>query len=145
MTRQRLNSIAFFGAAGLLAAGIGGCAGHIDFDRPHEDRHVVVEEHRTVVEQPAPVIVERGGVYRHGRGAFLVAEGHQKKKFTAPQYGVVTVVDTHNGKVEVQKAIRRGDELTFDPDHNKAWINDHKILDHDLNSHHVYQMWFEPR
>jgi hypothetical protein len=134
-----------------LLAGLTGCSASIHTDEYRERRPVVVEERRPVVieerhtvERP-PVIIERGAEYRHATREYLIGSSRQKIAYNAPESGVVTVVDTNTGRVEVQKSVRRGDRIAFDPVQNKAWMNGKTILDHDLDSHHVYNMYFEPR
>ena len=137
--------------AAALLAGLTGCSASIHTDEYRERRPVVVEERRVVEERPriieerSPVIIERGTEYRHAHREILIGSSRQKIAYNAPESGVVTVVDNNNGRVEVQKAVRRGDRIAFDPVQNKAWMNGHTILDHDLDSHHVYNMYFEPR
>jgi hypothetical protein len=159
MNRNRIVYSVVSAAAAAWGLSLTGCT-----IEAHPDPVVVEHRHREVVtEAPPPVVVERdrppviverdrgpavvyerGGVYRAREHSYLVARGHNKTDYNAPTHGHITVVDTNTGRIEVSRELRRGDRIAFDPDKNKAWLNGHTILDHDLNSHHVYAMYFDP-
>jgi hypothetical protein len=108
---------------------------------------VVHEPPPVVVREPAPVYVEpeydhsrRFDVSRHSQ---VVAEGHQKISFRVHNDGAVYVYDLHNGERILSQTLRDGDKFVFDPDHNQAHVNGHKVYDHDINSKHVYRIYFD--
>lgn len=160
MNRNRIVYSVFTAAAAACGLALAGCEASIHTEPEHHHAYVteapppppppvVVERERppVVVERDrGPVVVyERGAAY-HARPnvSYLVARGHQKTSYNAPRHGHITVVDDNTGRIEVSVEVRAGGRVAFEPDKNKAWLNGHTILDHDLNSHHVYSMYFDP-
>lgn len=161
MYRNRIVYSLFTAAAAGCGLALTGCEASIHTEPEH---HAYVEHREVVTEAPPPVVVERerppvvverdrgpvvvyerGAVYHERRNvSYLVARGHQKTSYNANHHGHITVVDDNTGRIEVSHEVRGGDRIAFDPDKNKAWLNGHTILDHDLNSHHVYSMYFDP-
>jgi hypothetical protein len=149
-----LNKTAQF----ILFTGLGflaGCTVHTDGG--YRERPVVVHERETYREPPPPVVVrerEREPVYVEPeydrsrrfdvpRYSQVVAEGHQKISFRVHNDGAVYVYDLHNGERILSHTLRDGDKFVFDPDHNTAHVNGHKIFDHDINSKHTYRIYFD--
>ena len=135
--------------AALLAAG--GCTLYSDDShaRRHDDYRdppppvVVREEYRDRQPPPPVVIREEAPRFEVPRYSQIVAEGHQKIGFRVRDSGIVYVYDLHNGRRILSEHLRDGDRFVFDPDHNKAFINGKTVYDHDIDSHHVYRVYFD--
>ncbi len=115
-------------APALFFVAVAGCH---EYEPGHRDR-VIIEERREIRTDQR-------------RDRVIITEGRHLLEFRAPRRGIATVVDLDNGREIITTDLDGGDRLTFDADRNKVYVNDRKIYDHDINSKHLYRLYFDER
>lgn len=82
------------------------------------------------------------GVIRLPRDARIVAEGRGTLRYQAPQSGRVFLFDAEDRTVIFDKSIRRGQEFIVSPKDDRAWFDDDRVLDFDLDRDRDYRIYY---
>ena len=123
----RFSSIA---ASATLAASMmfGGCASQ-DLDEPLATESRPVSGH-TLHDIPAE--------------ASVMKEGHEPLLFEAPSDGTVWVYDASDRRLVYTGAIRAGQTVHVDPDHDFVLMNGKKVMDMKMDDFDKHQILFAP-
>jgi hypothetical protein len=91
-------------------------------------------EHRADPDQPN----------RIPESADMVAEGHEKVKWTADMDGTVWIFDKDKNNIRYTGPVRRGDEIILQPDRDKIYIGGHNVHQGNLEKHSWHKIYFVP-
>ena len=111
-----------------LLLGFSGCASQ-DLDEPLATDSRTIE-HDTRDDVPA--------------GATLMKEGHEPLLFQAPNDGTVWVYNSSDKRLVYTAAIRAGQSVHVDPDHDFVLVNGKKVVDMKMDDFDNYQILFGP-
>ena len=110
-----------------LLIGLSGCES--DGDEP------LAYEHRTIRGDA------RGDV---PAGARLMKEGHEPLLFEAPQDGNLYVYNSSDERLVYSGAIRAGQNVNVDPDHDFVTVDGRKVVDMKMDDFDNHQILFAP-
>lgn len=82
--------------------------------------------------------------YRIPESADVVAEGHEKVKWTADMDGTVWIFDKDKNNIRWTGPVRRGDDIIIQPDRDKIYVGGRNIYQGNLEKQGWHKIYFVP-